>query len=283
MENSILDDKFEEPLSDHYKMSVVFEAGTDCESDNSYDNTIDSSEYDFEELELFKMQKGMDVDDKLIHYKKIDKSMTFKDMAEATKMMNFYALANAKALKIEKSDTKRLRCKYESVGCPLVCLISKEGKGVGFKVKTLKPEHTCDDDVVLANPRATTSTLAQYLKKKVQNNPKYKAKDMKVDLKNEFNLNSNNMKLKRAKRMALQKMHGSFFDEYNRLEAYANEIRESNPDSDVVINISKDALAEGRRKFLRMYIWFNALDGLERRFETLNWIRWNIFKRAMQG
>ncbi|KAH0671163.1 hypothetical protein KY289_025656 [Solanum tuberosum] len=37
-------------------------------------------------------------------------------------------------------------------------------------------------------------------------------------------------------------MQGSFLDEYNRLEAYANEIRMTNPGSDVVINLSKDAM-----------------------------------------
>ncbi|KAF3651238.1 hypothetical protein FXO38_16706 [Capsicum annuum] len=53
---------------------------------------------------------------------------------------------------------------------------------------------------------------------------------------------------------------GSFIDEYNKLEAYAQEIRRSNPKSDVVINISKDALAKGKRQFLRMYLCFDALE-----------------------
>ncbi|XP_075099960.1 uncharacterized protein LOC142176381 [Nicotiana tabacum] len=59
--------------------------------------------------------------------------------------------------------------------------------------------------------------------------------------------------------MALQQLQGSFLDDYNRLEAYTNEIRESNPGSDVVINLSKDVVAEGKRRFLRMYICFNAM------------------------
>ena len=51
----------------------------------------------------------------------------------------------------------------------------------------------------------------------------------------------------------------SFIDDYNKLEAYAQELKQSNPESDVLINISKDALAKGKRKFLRMYICFDAL------------------------
>ncbi|KAK6773679.1 hypothetical protein RDI58_028917 [Solanum bulbocastanum] len=52
---------------------------------------------------------------------------------------------------------------------------------------------------------------------------------------------------------------GSFLDDFNRIEAYANELRLSNLSSDIVINLSKDALEQGKRKFLRMYICFNAL------------------------
>ncbi|XP_016449786.1 uncharacterized protein LOC107774680 [Nicotiana tabacum] len=45
----------------------------------------------------------------------------------------------------------------------------------------------------------------------------------------------------------------------NKIEAYANELRISNPGSDVIINTSKDALAEGNRRFSWMYIYFHAL------------------------
>ncbi|XP_019265332.1 PREDICTED: uncharacterized protein LOC109242912 [Nicotiana attenuata] len=202
------------------------------------------------------MQKGKEVNDKLSHYKELDKSMTFKDLEEAKKVMNFYAIANSKPLKLKKSD--KIRVRYRCVvGCPFECLISEDKKGRGFKMKTLKTEHNCED--AFENPRAKTKTLAEYFRSKVQNNPKYKIKDMKLDLKNQFSLNVHNSTLKRAKRMALQQLQGSFLDDYNRLEAYANEIRESNPGSDVVINLSKDAMAEGKRRFLRMYICFNAM------------------------
>jgi len=50
--------------------------------------------------------------------------------------------------------------------------------------------------------------------------------------------------------MALQKLQKSFLDDYNRIEAYANELRLSNFDSDIVINLSKDGLEQGKIKFL---------------------------------
>lgn len=51
----------------------------------------------------------------------------------------------------------------------------------------------------------------------------------------------------------------SFTDEYNKLDAYANALRQSNIGSDIIINISKDALTEGKRRFLRMYICSEAM------------------------
>ncbi|KAF3643884.1 putative F-box protein-like [Capsicum annuum] len=82
---------------------------------------------------------------------------------------------------------------------------------------------------------------------------------MKGELENDFTLNVCQSKLKRAKRIILEKLEGSFIDEYNKLKAYAQEIRSSNPGSDVVINIPKNALAEGKMQFLRMYLSFDAL------------------------
>ncbi|KAH0761844.1 hypothetical protein KY290_017917 [Solanum tuberosum] len=234
---------------------VECEYGTDAETESDDDQSSDD-EYNFDELELIKMLKSKEVNADLSHYKELHPSMTFKDLNEARKIVNLYSLANSKPIVVEKSDRTRLRYKC-MIGCPFVLLISQDGKGPGFKVKTLKINHNCED--AFKNPRACTSTLAQYFKSKLQNNPQYKLKDMRKDLKDQFNLNARTSKLKRAKRMALQKLQGSFLDDFNRIEAYANELRLSNPGSDIVINLSKDALEQGKRKFLRMYICFNAL------------------------
>lgn len=54
-------------------------------------------------------------------------------------------------------------------------------------------------------------------------------------------------KLKRAKGLALKKLEDNFVDDYNKLEAYGQEVRQSNSDGDVVINLLKNALEEGKR------------------------------------
>ncbi|KAK6788651.1 hypothetical protein RDI58_012449 [Solanum bulbocastanum] len=59
--------------------------------------------------------------------------------------------------------------------------------------------------------------------------------------------------------MVLEILEGGFTDGYNKLKAYAIELKESNLGSDVVINLSKEALAQCKRKFLIMYICFKAM------------------------
>ncbi|XP_059301930.1 uncharacterized protein LOC132053851 [Lycium ferocissimum] len=46
---------------------------------------------------------------------------------------------------------------------------------------------------------------------------------------------------------------------YKKIVGYANALKESNEGSDIILKVSRDALAEGKRRFLRMYICFDAL------------------------
>nr|XP_009758264.1 PREDICTED: uncharacterized protein LOC104210973 [Nicotiana sylvestris] len=237
------------------------EVGTDCsevecESESDNDSEGDEVGYDSKELQTIAYQKNREIDVGLQNYKELYKGMSFKDIPEARKCINLYSLANKKDLKQEKSDKERLR--YKCVpGCPFVVLIFGDGNLPGVRIKTLNPEHACGE--VFDNSRVDYHTIALYFKKKLQDNPMYKIKEMRADIKNVFNTNVSYGKCKRAKREILEKLEGSFIDGYNKLEAYANELRESNPGSDVIINLSKDALAPSVRRFLRMYICFHTL------------------------
>nr|XP_016487881.1 PREDICTED: uncharacterized protein LOC107807940 [Nicotiana tabacum] len=257
-------DECEIPIHDipnivHHKESYTHEdeAGTDYSlSDLESDSSSESEGYDSKELETLKVQKKRKITEELNEYKELYKGMIFKDIPEAKKCMELYALANKKILELLKSDKIRLRYKCDIFGCPFLCLISKVRNG-GVKIKTLNTEHSCG--VAYDNNTVDFSTIAQYFKLKLQDNPKSKVKEMIANLKRVFELNISHGMCKRAKRMVLESLDGSFSDEYNKLEAYATELRDSNPGSDVVINLSKNALEEGRRRFLRMYICFQAL------------------------
>nr|XP_009630846.1 uncharacterized protein LOC104120727 [Nicotiana tomentosiformis] len=228
------------------------EAATDCD-DNEY---VVSSYYDCDRLEKLFKQKKRDINDKLTDYKELDRSMTFKDIVEARKVINMYALANGYGLEQLKSDPTRLRYICEA-GCPFVCHISRNTSGGGAEFRTLHSEHTCEP--ACENHRVNSKTIAEYFKRRLQDDPKIKVREMRASLKATFNVNVSESKCKRAKRLILENLEGSFTDEYYKLVAYVNELKFSNHGSDVVVNLSKDALAEVNRRFLRMYICFHAI------------------------
>ncbi|XP_019231640.1 PREDICTED: uncharacterized protein LOC109212442 [Nicotiana attenuata] len=212
---------------------VVVASNCDSTEDDTDIESVDS-DYDSDALGLFERQKKCEVTNNLDRYKTLEKGMTFKDLAEAKEVIGYYAVSNKRGLKVDKSDKRRLRYKCQ-IGCPFKCLISKDGKDQGVKIKTWRDEHDCGE--VFENKRATPVALTHYFKRKIQNNPKFKIKEMKVDLEDRFSLNVSDSKLKRVKRMVLEKLEGSYLDEYNKLEA----------------------MEEGKRRFLRMYVSFQAL------------------------
>ncbi|KAM3361476.1 hypothetical protein P3S68_016330 [Capsicum galapagoense] len=82
---------------------------------------------------------------------------------------------------------------------------------------------------------------------------------MRQDVNDNFSLNVSLSKMKRIKRFVLEKLKGSYIDEFNKFEGYAQELGDSNLGTDAIINISKEALEQGKKRFLRMYICIQDL------------------------
>ncbi|KAH0690272.1 hypothetical protein KY290_018512 [Solanum tuberosum] len=204
-------------------------------------------EYDSEELKAFATEKNISED--LHDYLELYKGMSFKDIPEARQCNRLYALGKKIKLTVVKSDMSKLRFTCNEGECPFVCHISGDAHTPGVRIKTLNDNHTCWP--TFDNPVVDYSIIAQYFKKKLQENPKFKIKEMRASLHNAFKLKASQGKCKRAKRMVLETLEGDFTDGYNKLEAYAIELKESIPGNDVVINLSKEAVAQGKRKFLR--------------------------------
>ncbi|KAK4252872.1 hypothetical protein QN277_011012 [Acacia crassicarpa] len=81
---------------------------------------------------------------------------------------------------------------------------------------------------------------------------------MKKDIEEELMVSVSIYKCKKVKRLIVEGLEGSYIDEFNHLEAYCNELRKSNPGSDVSLELSKEALNNGKRVFSRLYLCFNA-------------------------
>ncbi|KAK4279329.1 hypothetical protein QN277_011126 [Acacia crassicarpa] len=181
--------------------------------------------------------------------------MMFEDKKALKRFVDEYAISRGVNLKIVRSDRKTFRVVCQD-GCPFTLYASTHGQSVGWQVKSLDQEHMCA--CVFDNPRATTRWLADYFKDKVQEDPKFKVKEMKKDIQRDLKVNVSVIKCKRAKRIIMDEMEGSFRDEFANLEAYCNELKLSNPGSDVCVEVSDEGLEHGQRIFKRMYVCFNA-------------------------
>ncbi|MCD7461924.1 hypothetical protein HAX54_047391 [Datura stramonium] len=110
----------------------VINIATDCDSSDKI-QVIEphSGDYDSQEFEVFRKERMKDIDEKFEMYKTLDYGMTFKDIKEARRVVGLYSMANMNALKVLKSDTKRVRYICEEEGCSFVCYMLEMEKVKG--------------------------------------------------------------------------------------------------------------------------------------------------------
>ncbi|KAF3647997.1 hypothetical protein FXO37_19664 [Capsicum annuum] len=99
---------------------------------------------------------------------------------------------------------------------------------------------------------------------KMFNNLNYKVTNMRKNVDDIFSLNVSYTKMKRVKRSILKKLEGGLIDDFNKLEAYAQELRDTNLGSNVVINLSKDALEQGCLVQANGDLGYEVVEGMDR-------------------
>ncbi|KAK4264844.1 hypothetical protein QN277_025968 [Acacia crassicarpa] len=171
---------------------------------------------------------------------------TFLDKGELRKAIDNYAIEKGVNIKIVRSDKKMVIVTCEE-GFPFRLYVGSDSVGLGYMVKSLNHEHMFAR--VYKNQRASARWLAEYFKDKVQDNLQYSVTEMKKEVERDLKIFVSKYKCKRAKRMIMEVMDGGFADEYAKLEAYCNELKVSNPGSDVSVELSDEALDQGRRVF----------------------------------
>ena len=149
---------------------------------------------------------------------------SYANKAELVEDLYHYAISARVNLWLKQNEPLRVRAvcinEPEAVTktqdrCPFVLFASNDGENHGLVVKTLQLEHNCCR--VFDSRRASAKWLARQFRKKVQDRPQYKCKDMKADVAELFKLNVSIYKCKRAKRLIMQEMEGSYVDEFNKL------------------------------------------------------------------
>lgn len=183
--------------------------------------------------------------------------LTFANAQEARDAINEYGVKYGYKLKFEKNEKTRVRvgC-MNSADCPFKLLVSVDGDRGGLAVKTSIMEHKCFQQMEV--PSASQGYIAKYFKDQVYRNPKFRATDMQAEMEKHLKTRVSVDKCKRAKRMIINQLEGSFKHEFAILFAYAHKIKESNPGSKCEIQLSDEALKKGKRIFRRIFVCFDA-------------------------
>jgi hypothetical protein len=155
------------------------------------------------------------------------------------KALTEYSIKNRTVVAYQKNDKERLRAYCPGKPpCPWFIYAARDSRkncSTTFVVKKYTANHECEREWKL---KVFTSN---YLAKHYINT--FRA-DMKMTLTNfanivqkDFNMSPSTDKLSRARRLAMQEIHGDDVLQFNKLWDYAAEVRRSNPESSVFINL----------------------------------------------
>ncbi|XP_057786929.1 uncharacterized protein LOC131004298 [Salvia miltiorrhiza] len=182
---------------------------------------------------------------------KFEIGMTFAGAKDCRDAINSYAVKFGYKLKFVKTEPKRIRviCISEK-SCPFVMFASKDGETEGLVVKTLVAQHNCSRQREVSG--ASQAYLANYFKEALYRNPKFSSRDMQGQVKEQLKLHVSLIKCKRAKKIILTKLKGSYIEEFNMLCGYIEKVKETNPGTKMELRLSRDELANGRRVFKRI-------------------------------
>ena len=84
-------------------------------------------------------------------------------------------------------------------------------------------EHRCFRHFLILS--ASAKFLAMHFKKNIYNNPAFMVKDIQDEAKELLKINVSLYKCKRAKRMIIQELDGSYKVKFEQLEAYAAALK----------------------------------------------------------
>ncbi|KAH6812957.1 hypothetical protein C2S51_021975 [Perilla frutescens var. frutescens] len=151
-----------------------------------------------------------------------------------------YSVAKCTPLKIKPNDSERLRAKCKTQGCPFHLYISKDGNTGAMIVRRIEGEHNCLRDG--NNSLASAKFLALEFKDKIYTNPRTSVKEIIADVEKRMKLYVSKSKGKRAKRIVMHELDGSFKAEFANIGAYAAKIKEENPGTTVELEICEESL-----------------------------------------
>ncbi|CAN1295046.1 hypothetical protein LINPERPRIM_LOCUS22696 [Linum perenne] len=182
--------------------------------------------------------------------------MTFTSMKEVRDAIKKHAILDRKDVVWVKNDPDRVRLKCKWKGCGWTFFASQNKR---FKLVQLKNyvAHVCPEHY--RNKFITPRFIATHYKERIKTNPRWKLKQMRQTVREDFGCEISIMQCLRAKSKVLRTTFEAYKEEYALLRTYAEELLRVNPGSSFKIMVDTGN-PKNEPHFQRMYVCFDALE-----------------------
>ncbi|KAK9921621.1 hypothetical protein M0R45_030125 [Rubus argutus] len=176
-------------------------------------------------------------------------SQAFANSEVLKEAVREFALQNQLGLWFSKNSPKKIQVKCQ-VGCLFWLYASPIGdEDPTLYIKTLRLAHKCHPVQVL--PYLNANRIAEEVAQDLMVNPEWQRAGVLNHIQKKFKLDVSIQTVYRGTKAAKKKNEGHYIDQYNKLAAYRQELKRSNPGSTVEIKTKMDGNV---RRFQRMYI-----------------------------
>ncbi|XP_051149258.1 uncharacterized protein LOC127263977 [Andrographis paniculata] len=182
--------------------------------------------------------------------------LLFKSRAEAKFSIESHCFRRGMSVKFSKIDKSRLRATCKKQGCEWFVLVSKVQGDEAWKLCSMNEVHSkCG--WTYDNTSIKSSWIGKTFMKKLKENPKLDPGAFRDEICRTLRCKVSMSKAYRARRKALDLLHGSNVEQYDLLWDYCNDIERCNPGTGLSLKLIDDE-ESGLQWFQRIYVCFSA-------------------------
>ncbi|ERN11029.1 uncharacterized protein LOC18439213 [Amborella trichopoda] len=203
----------------------------------------------------------------------------FEDVRSFRRALISFAIAENFVIKYATNDLNRVTAKCQAEGCTWRIHASRISGFKKFRVKTMNPTHTCRGWLNGAHPQAGSKWIADRIKQRLKDNPKYKPREIIDDIRRHYGVQVTYLQAWQGKELAMADIRGSSEEAYRMLPSYCQKLIDTNPGT--VANIKVD---EGDNSFKRLFVAFHAtISGFLRGCRPLITLDESLLKTKYRG
>ncbi|CAN1318344.1 hypothetical protein LINPERPRIM_LOCUS30775 [Linum perenne] len=147
--------------------------------------------------------------------------MTFRDIMEVREALKKHAVKDRRDIRVTKSDPYRVRARCTGKGCTWTFFVSYNKRFKTFQLKTYT-EHSCSEH--FKNKFVSPRFIANHYMRRIRSNPRWKIKDMRETIREDFGTDVSLMQCSKAKSIITHKSLASYTEEYALLRTYAEQL-----------------------------------------------------------